>query len=243
MEANLSNQKEEKWWQIGMRNSIAIVITVFVVGITLAVAIISLIKADIKVSLDYIGQTLLPLWGTWLGTVLAFYFGKANFEAATNAITRNSSESKMANLSVGDVMIPLRDIKYLDYDKREKDSIETILADKDFEPYNRFAVFDSKKIVKAMIHRGSFYEFMHKKKDVQRELTLKDILETDDVCLKNTLSYGFGFVKVNSTVLDAKKVIDSVAECQNVFITQNGGRNEPVLGLLTNNKILELMRS
>jgi hypothetical protein len=35
--------------------------------------------------LSFIGQTLLPLWGTWIGTVLAFYFGKANFEAATQS--------------------------------------------------------------------------------------------------------------------------------------------------------------
>ncbi len=37
-------------------------------------------------NLDFIGQSLLPIWGTWVGTVLAFYFGKSNFDAASKSV-------------------------------------------------------------------------------------------------------------------------------------------------------------
>lgn len=249
MEARQNDLKEDNWW---LRNLIAIIITTLVVGTTVFIAVYMILfnhqtTDSGKFDMSFIGQTLLPLWGTWLGTVLAFYFGKANFEAASKAIKNQTPESKMAELITKDVMTTLKDIKYLDYDTQKTNTLESILADKDFEPYNRFAVFDSNKVVKAMIHRGTFYEFMYKNKSEESSsgnqgLVLKDLLESTDENIKNTLSFGFGFVKSEATVLDAKKLIDTIAECQDVFITQNGNRNEPVLGLLTNNKILELSK-
>ena len=239
MKTQQNDLKEDNWL---LRNLIAITITALVVGTTVFIAVYMILK-PVTDGVSFIGQTLLPLWGTWLGTVLAFYFGKANFEAASKAIKNQTSESKMAELITKDVMTSLKDIKYLDYDTRKTDTLESILADKDFEPYNRFAVFDSNKVVKAMIHRGTFYEFMYKNKNEKsQELVLKDLLESTDENIKNTLSFGFGFVKSEATVLDAKKLIDTIAECQDIFITQNGNRNEPVLGLLTNNRILELSK-
>ena len=244
MENKQKNNKQDNWW---LRNMIAIIITVLVVGGTVYIAIFILKTPELDennhkiYNYSFIGQTLLPLWGTWLGTVLAFYFGKANFEAAS-AIKNVTYESKMASLNVKDVMIPLKEITYLDYNTRKADSLEQILADKDFEPYNRFAVFDKNNVVKAIINRGTFYEFMHKNSKKIPNPTLEQLLQSDDENIKSTLSFGFGFVKVNATLLDAKKVLDSIAECQNVFVTQNGNRHEPVQGLITNNKIIQLAR-
>jgi hypothetical protein len=220
------------------RNLIALVITSLVVLATGAIAVFAIIKDDFT----FIGQTLLPLWGTWMGTVMAFYFGKANFEAGSNASKKMTSEEKMESLLVRDTMVPLKDIVALYYDDDSSKSLKEILDLPQFKPYNRFAVFDKSNLVKAMIHRGTFYEFMFKNKDADGILKLEDLLKSEDENIKNNLSFGFGFVKLEATLLDAKKVIDSVAECQDVFITQNGNRNEPVLGLLTNNKILELLK-
>lgn len=248
METQQKYPKKENNWDWALRNSIGLIITAGVVGVTVFIAIYMVlynrsVGTDGKsFDMSFIGQTLLPLWGTWLGTVLAYYFGKANFEAGSNAVKSMTPESKMASLLVKDVMIPQADIVVLKYEDQLSKNVKDILAYPQFKPYNRFAVFDKNNIVKAMIHRGTFYEFLFKNKDKENELTFQNLLNDEDENIKNQLSFGFGFVKLDATVLDAKKVIDSIAECQDVFITQTGSRNEPVLGLLTNNKILEVAK-
>lgn len=248
MKKELNAVSEETNWQWTLRNLIAIIITFLVVGVTVFIAIYMVIYnhsagVDGKFDISFIGQTLLPLWGTWLGTVLAFYFGKANFEAASKVIKNMTPDEKIANLLVKDAMVPLVDIVVLNYDTEKSVSLKTILDYERFKPYNRFAVFDSNNIVKAMINRGTFFEFMYKKSSSPtQELTLDDLLKTDDANIKNTLNYDYCFVPINATVLDAKKKMDSIAECHNVFITLNGKATEPVLGLLTNNNILEIAK-
>ena len=35
---------------------------------------------------QYIFGALLPLWGTWIGTILAYYYSKENFESANKNV-------------------------------------------------------------------------------------------------------------------------------------------------------------
>src|SRR5688572_2381837 len=52
---------------------------------------------------------LLPLWGTWIGTVLAYYFSKDNFESANRSVQqivdKLTSEKKLATVKAREVMI------------------------------------------------------------------------------------------------------------------------------------------
>ena len=243
-----STEKHNGWTS----RLIALIITGLVMGVTVYIAIFLLYSPakDGKIDTAFIGQTLLPLWGTWIGTVLAFYFGKANFEAATKSyqdvIKTMSPEEKIAKLKVKDVMLPTKDILYLDYDSESPKLINDILKYPQFEPYNRFAVFDKNKVVKYMIHRSTFYQFIYMKYNEQKlqgaapdtdSLTLSDLLSCPDEKIKNTLTRGLGFIALDANLLDAKRVIDATDECQNVFVTENAKPSEPVLGLITNNRI------
>jgi len=145
-------------------------------------------------------------------------------------------------------MLPLNKIEYLDYDTEKPKLIKDILEYPRFKDYNRFAVFDQNKDVKYMIHRSTFFEFIYlKSAEFKQEnkgqdtdtLILEDLLNYNDEKIKNTLTRGFGFAAVDATLLDAKRAIDSIDECNDVFITQTGKSTEPVLGLLTNNMIFE----
>lgn len=254
----VSSKDQGGWFS---RNMIALIITGLVVGVTAFIAIYLLFSpphgkdgaAEFRENLTFIGQTLLPLWGTWIGTVLAFYFGKANFEAGTKSYQEAikaalSPEEKIAKVAVKDVMLPFKDIIYLDIDKESAKLISEILKYPQFEPYNRFAVLDKNKVVKYMIHRSTFYQFIYLKynefkskgeTDDTDKLILDDLLKCTDEKIRNTLSRGIGFVFLDANLLDAKRVIDATDECQDVFVTQNGKPAEPVLGLITNNKIFE----
>lgn len=249
------NENLSSW---ASRNMIALIITGLIVGVTVYIAIYILYNpvknedGSISVNFPFIGQTLLPLWGTWIGTVLAFYFGKANFEAATKSyqdvIKNMSPEEKIAKQLVKDVMLPLKDILYLDYDAESPKLINDILKYPQFEPYNRFAMFDKNKVVKYMIHRSTFYQFIYLKYNELKSqektpdtdtLILTDLLSCADEKIKNTLTRGIGFISINANLLDAKRVIDATDECQDVFVTESGKPTEPVLGLITNNRIFQ----
>jgi ascorbate-specific PTS system EIIC-type component UlaA len=89
-----SSSTEESKVPAWSRDLIAKIITISVFILTAFITVYLLaFTEDKNASIDFIGKSLLPLWGTWLGTVLAFYFGKANFEAASNAFKRVSPES------------------------------------------------------------------------------------------------------------------------------------------------------
>lgn len=239
---------EDSWW---LRNIIAIIITSAVIAMTIAIAIVILCNPKTKgeVDLEFIGQSLLPLWGTWIGTVLAFYFGKSNFEAASQSyqkvINSLTTDEKIAKLKVKDVMVPVKKLERLDFDTEKDNLISKILEYENFKQYNRFAVFSKGDILKCIIHRSTFHEFIvlkyneYKTADKVDALTLKDILESTDYKIKNSLTRGFGLVAIDASLYDAKKVMDSIAECLDVFITQTGSASEPVLGLVTNNMILD----
>jgi len=67
------------------RDQIAMIVLVSAIGglVVLAATIICLDKASAK----EVFNSLLPMFGTWVGTLLAFYFSKDNFEAATRSVT------------------------------------------------------------------------------------------------------------------------------------------------------------
>jgi len=237
------------------RNLIALIITGLVVGVTVFIAIYVLYNpvknedGSISINLSFIGQTLLPLWGTWIGTVLAFYFGKANFEAGTksyqDAMKSISPEEKIAKLAVKDVMLPVKDIEFLKLEDESGVAISTILNYDRFKPYNRFAVMDKQSVVKYMIHRGLFYQFIYeynilnKITDNKDKPLLSELLNSVDDRFRKPLTRGIGFISVGANLLDAKRVMDATEECFDVFVTQNGKADEPVMGLLTNNRIFE----
>ncbi|MCX6232969.1 MAG: hypothetical protein NTZ33_15675 [Bacteroidetes bacterium] len=240
-----NNRKEESWV---LRNIIALIITGFVVGVTILIAVYLLFVAK-DPNLDFIGKSLLPLWGTWIGTVLAFYFGKANFEAASKSyqdvIRTLTPDEKIAQLPVKDIMIPFEKIESLAYEVDKDVSISNILNYVRFNKYNRFAVFENKNIFKYMIHRSTFYQFIAQKVDENlsnveiKKLTLLNLIEGGNNDIKGMLLKGYNFISIKANLLDAKNAIEAMTECQDVFVTESGKSTEPVLGLITNNIIME----
>jgi len=245
MKNYVHNRTEDSWLY---RNIIALTITVFVVGITILIAINLLFFSE-EPNLDFIGKSLLPLWGTWIGTVLAFYFGKVNFEAASKSyqdvIKTLTPDEKIAQLSVKEIMIPFEKIQYLIYENEKDVSINKILNYERFKFYNRYAIFDKNNIFKYIIHRSTFYLFIYQKVSEKKDndeiikLTLQNLIDDNSIEIKSMLFKGFNFVSINSNLLDVKKAMEVVSECQDVFVTETGKTSEPVLGLITNNIILE----
>ncbi len=80
------------------RTSLAfIVVLVSIIGVVLLAAIGILNAANKTTATTQIMSTVLPLLGTWVGTIMAFYFGRENYEsAAKNTVIATEKGSNIA---------------------------------------------------------------------------------------------------------------------------------------------------
>ncbi|PLX07657.1 MAG: hypothetical protein C0596_09485 [Marinilabiliales bacterium] len=228
-----------------IRNVIAVT-TIFlgVVGTLLLAIWLLIVDGEAK---TFIGQSLLPLWGTWVGTVLAFYFGKENFEAASKSyqdvIKSMTLEQKIAGIKVEDEMIRLEDIKYIEFsDETLKHKIIDILQDRDFTNYQRIVFITNEKLLKYVIHKSTLALFLTESLNNSPEnLVLSDLLnyKSPESKIPKIIEKSFAFIPLSSNMLAAKILMDAIPECQDIFITENGKSSEPVLGFITNNQIVE----
>ncbi len=250
MENETNNQFDRA--DIITRRSIGIGITAIILLGTVAIAVIALVMFwgnDREKGLAFIGQSLLPLWGTWIGTVLVFFFSRENFDAASKSyqaiINKLTPEEKMAKLNVKDVMLTVEKLVYLKYSEEKDKKIFDILKYEKFQNYKRYAVLDDDFKMLYMIHRSTFNAFISErilKEDSNgtiQNYTLDDLLNKASSQISRTLNLGFNFVNKDATLLDAKKAMDAIPECFDVFVTEHGRKDEPVLGMITNSKILE----
>ena len=234
--------------------SLAILVLIWGLAAVAALGIIAIIfsvkygkQEDVFTSVKDILAITLPVISVWVGSVLAYYFSKENFESASNQSQKMfkeflTSEEKLKSIIAKDVMIKIENAVKLVLDKPEdqlflkKDLIDNML-DKDMNNRrNRLPVFDKKMIAKYMIHRSIIDKFIVEKTSsgtkTADKLTLKDMI--DDKEYLEMISESFGTVSELSNLLDAKHYIDRIDNCLDVFVTNTGLANSPVIGWITN---------
>jgi hypothetical protein len=64
------------------------------------------------------------------------------------------------------------------------------------------------------------------------DLTLAHVLEQPE--MKQLFESSFAVVPKNASLAEAKAAMETKADCRDVFVTENGRRDEAVLGWLTN---------
>lgn len=231
------------WLAIGVT-----VISIVSVAALAAIIIISTIepKDKAEVGMRVLG-TVLPLLGTWVGTVLAYYFSKENFEAATRSVTELAKQitpqEKLKSTPVSKVMILRKDM----FEKTGPTSslkLNDILTDlENAKKGDRIPILGSTKgEVQYIFHRSIVDRFLAlqarsgKSASELAALTFDDLLKDADL---RKIALAFGVVKLDSTLSDAADVMNRDVNCQDVFVTQSGARDEGVLGWITNNIIQE----
>src|SRR5205807_604178 len=83
-------------------------------------SLLIIVQAANAADSEKIFNAILPVFGTWVGTLLAFYFSKANFDAATKSVTdiaqKMTGADKLQSTLAKNVMI-------------KPDQIETLPSD------------------------------------------------------------------------------------------------------------------
>jgi hypothetical protein len=181
-------------------------------------------------------SALLPLLGTWVGTVLAFYFARENLEAATQ------STLALAGLETGTpvtrVMIPERDFLAYDLgaDERVDDVPLAALRDKMRElvpPFRRLPIRNASGAALYVLHDATLTAYAESQGQTTATVdkTLGDLLGDPT---SRELVEAIGFVPESATVADARAVMASVKNGNDVFVTSTGKRDERAIGWLTN---------
>jgi hypothetical protein len=186
-------------------------------------------------------NAIVPIFGTWIGTVIAFYFSRENFDAAarnTRALYQQLGESRLQEISVERAWIPFRAIEGISLvDKTESDISIEQLKNKLSDKVSRVPIFDSNRSVKFIIHESMIYKYVAElslaREDVMRK-TLADFLKHGDF---RSIVTKIAWISKTSTLADAKSAMTNVEGCQDVFVTLTGQSVESVLGWITNIEI------
>ncbi len=230
-----------------VRSWIGIGVVIFgIVGVmALAITIMRTANADEKgKTAQLLLTSVLPLVGTWVGTVLAYYFARENFEsAARNTKELMGLDEKLRSVPVATAMLPITQ-----GDKRQLKSGEdpATLVLKDLVDQmnqakrNRLPVLDDKGVPVFVIHLSSLTKFitehsMTAGNAAVPNLTIGDLKSQHPEVYQWILSWAC--VKREATLADAKQAMEALPNCNDVFVTESGSRNEPAIGWVTNAEI------
>ncbi|MBU0986995.1 MAG: hypothetical protein KKH68_07060 [Proteobacteria bacterium] len=227
------------------RHWMAIFVLTLSIGGLIMLSIIVVAKGEDPDSAKYVFAAVLPLLGTWVGTLLAFYFSKENFESATRSVREMAvgltGIEKLKSVKVTEAMRSFKEITFFPLKKGEENQVRLNDLLNTFKDLERMPLIDNQQMV-YLVYKGMIYMFISqkamKKEDVSN-LTLKDLFESDS-SLKLLFEKSFGFVSKAATLAEAKTVMDAISKtikCEDVFVTENGKPDEPILGWITNKAI------
>jgi hypothetical protein len=201
-------------------------------------------NADFVKNWKDITGILLPVIGTWIGTVLAFYFTKENFEAANRSVqsmvSKISPRDQLKSVSAKEAMIPAKSITgiTLGPSKAEKDVLLDDMVHLLGDNVTRVPVFEENGAARYVVHESTLHKYLY---DVQAKAvssgtpspksTLEDLAKDPSA---DTPIRALAFVPETATLADAQDAMKQVKQCQDVFVTKTGHADEPIIGWITN---------
>src|ERR1051326_7529249 len=204
----------------------------------------------------YILATVVPVVAGWVGTVLAFYYGKENFEAGTRSVTTTAqaltSKQKLATTMVATLGKELGKFTALVLNEDQSKAPDKVTLDKvdpafgpvppQDKPYERLPILLAGNLPYTVLHRSTMNSFVVDvlKKDPTKTtggLTLAELFtHVGSVPEKN-----FVIVAESETADAAKQRMESVKNCSDVFVTADGTAKSAVKRWITNVDLLQAL--
>jgi CBS domain-containing protein len=189
---------------------------------------------------------LLPMIGTWVGTVLAFYFTNDSFQTASNQTRLTLSDAREARLrqiSVREAMVPISKVQAIEADEAEWPNVyfDTDVIDLINKKFSRVPFLSKGRgrvlgIVHDAIVKAYAWQNGVPPQGGTKTKTLKDFLGNADV--RDVFEHSLAFVGPGATLADVKRAMEVVSArghtCRDVFVTEDGTPTGKPLGLITN---------
>jgi hypothetical protein len=230
------------------RNRIAFWITFGgLIAVTILGAFVIVLAKDKSDAAKLVFGSLLPLLGTWVGTVLAFYFAKANFEsAAKNTKDLLGMTERLRSTPVESVMLKMSDpsvIKKILVAPETPGSLKIadlvkIMRD---NRRHRLPVLNPDSSPLFVIHLSTLTDFIAAQALSAQagatpvtDLTISDLQKVDEL-YQPILAWAC--VKLGATLAEAKLAMETTPNCSDVFVTTSGRKSDPAVGWITNVEI------
>ncbi len=235
-QGNSTDPTSRSWLAIGILIFAALAIT------SLAIVAILVDRTNTMTIMNMV----LPVIASWVGTILAFYFGRENFESANQqvrALVDRLSPEERAQTVVTAIMRRAAEITcfQIPQGKSEQDVTLKDLNAKFNDTITRLPVVNTASKVLYMIHQSSINKYLVG--GGSENDTLATFLAKEKA---NGIEYGpgKGFVVVpeKATLADAKSKMESVAGCEDIFITKSSSADEPMLGWISNVRLAKYMQ-
>lgn len=214
----------------------AVVGTAIVGTVVLAVAVV---LADGTDALT-VFNVLVPVVASWVGTVLAFYFGRENFESANREIremVRELTPDERARQPAVTVMHPAWHMTVLILDGPEALTTRTIgdLKSRFVGNVSRLPILRADHSAWYMVHESRLNQYLTAGGELTDTLqTFLDARDAEDPPVRFDYGYGFLTVAETASIADVKRELDSMPTVQDVFVTRGGTPDGEVLGWISN---------
>ena len=223
------------------RDEFALVVLIGSFAIIVALAVVVIVKSSDNTLTVF--NILLPVLATWVGTVLAFYFGKQNFESANQQVqkifNRLAPEPDTEEL-VTSIMRPYSDMKFYRIPEGKTEADVTMQELKDNCENNkvtRLPIIDNAGKPKYMIHESLINKYLSE--DAKNaDKTLEAFVKENDC----TADKGFVLAAEDTSIAEAKAKMEA-CKCQDIFITKGGTADEPLLGWISNVRLVKELKA
>jgi CBS domain-containing protein len=223
---------------------------VILLGIVVMIAAAFAGKESVKESAQLLFTSILPLLGTWVGTVLAFYFTKESLEAGSKATmdTVRSLSQRLSSTPVSSTMMDAaKIIKVAIPAGQTVGDLTGKLINDEFEKtaqgqrISRLLIVNDTGACVGILHRSIWMEMqlaaLQHNPAVATADPVKPLLlltsqagKTFNAVITGTLAY----IAFDRTLADAKAAMSALPLCQDVIVTQTGNSTEPMRGWVSN---------
>ena len=212
--------------------------TIAILGITcLSVVVVANPDTGVINRAQNVFNAVLPLFGTWVGTVLAYYFSRENFAAAsdsTQQLVRDLKEERLTSTRVADVMI-----KTIFSESNLNTKVKDVLKQLANTKHKRLLILKNSGVLEALLDKEGIFLYLLGLSESERlDKTIGDLLK-DKPDLKQTPAY----ISEDKTLADAKSAMEKIQNCKVILVTKTGKASDPIIGLLTNTDIAKHSRT
>lgn len=216
--------------------SLAILVTVVAVvaSLTYLSRTDDTLRGKIDTVLIGMFSSVLPVFATWVGTVIAFYYTKDAFRQAAEATLTATSGVDRARHRVSERMIPYDSIAKIEVKQRDLANSKPMseVLKLMTPPVTRVVIFEESTKNPIYILRKKLMPPDWIAQPPSSETTVKTYRELNQGA-NGSDSTNFGFISINSTIEQARQILMDTNSAD-IFVTNTGQKNESILGWLTN---------
>lgn len=222
------------------RDVLASVTLIFTTIAITILAIITVIR-DPSEAKDIL-NVILPVFASWVGTVLAFYFGRENFESANQQvreIIQRLTPDQRAKKPVIAIMRKLDDMTIFRMIQGQSEQNIRIseLLDKFGNRISRLPIVSAEGKPMYMIHQSKLDRYIIE--GGKEDDSLETLVSTQG--FNFGLNQGFLVVSEKTSLSEAKIKMEEIPSCQDIFISKEGNPDSPITGWISNIRIAKFL--